>query len=106
MAKNRENESNEVETAAEAAAATTGGGGKSIVLKLPDGSEMKRTDYIRRRWAEKASRSEITKEVNELTAATFGPDAKKVPYQVIFAATKGYEGGPDKPATAATQETE
>lgn len=91
----------EVKTAGQVAAGGAGGSdGRSILLKLEDGTSVKRTDYIRRRWQEKASRGEITKEVNQLTANTFGPDSKAVPYQVIFQATKGLEGGPDKVATA------
>lgn len=84
-------------TAAQAAAGVGGGSdGRSIMLKLEDGTQVKRTDYIRDRWQNgKISRGEITKEVNKLTAATFGDDAKAVPYQVIFQATKGLPGGPE-----------
>lgn len=91
----------EVKTAAQAAAGGTAGGGadgRSIMLKLEDGTSVRRTDYIRKRWSEKASRPVILKEVNQLTANTFGPEAKAVPYQVVFQATKGVEGGPDKAA--------
>lgn len=96
----------ESKTAAQVAAGgTAGGDGRSIVLKLPDGTSIKRTDYIRKRWSEdRVSRGEITKEVNALTAATFGDDAKAVPYQVIFQATKGVEGGPKKEAAAPKSE--
>lgn len=67
------------------------------ILTLKDGSTVKRTDYIRKRWAEKASRSEITKEVSELAGT-------KIIYQIIFAATKGIPGGPDKVAAPAPAE--
>lgn len=69
---------------------------KLLTVKYSDGTtkQEKRIDYIRRRWAEKASRSQITKEVSEFAG-------KKVPYQIIFAATKGVPGGPDKAPAAA-----
>ncbi len=41
-----------------------------------------RVDFIKRRFAEGATRSAITKEVNELSGGA------TVPYQIIFAATK------------------
>lgn len=56
---------------------------------VPEGSSMKRTDYIRKRWADKTSRGTIAK---ELTAI----QGKTVPYQIVFQATKGVAGGPDK----------
>lgn len=61
---------------------------RAIVLTLKDGSTEKRADYIRRRWGEKnATRSQIAAELSEL-------QGKKVPYQIVFQATKGVEGGP------------
>jgi hypothetical protein len=97
MAKN----DNQGQAAAEAPAATTeaaasGGDKRSIVLKNGE----KRADYIRRRWLEKASRSDITKELN--TAELNPTPDKKIPYQIVFQATKGKPGGPDpKVETAA-----
>ena len=81
--------------AAIAVAATAGGDSRSIILQVPmtDGTKqaMKRTDYIRHRWGQKASRGTIRAEVSKL-------QDKDVPYQVIFGATKGIPGGPDKVA--------
>lgn len=95
---------NQNETAAEAVTETAdqspvtppvvagGGDARSIVLTVGD-RQIKRTDYIRQRWAEKAPRGLIAKELSEI-------QGKKVPYQVVFAATKGLAGGPDKAAPA------
>lgn len=56
--------------------------GRSVILKLADGSEERRIDYIRRRYYdEEAKRGDIAKELTELEGRT-------VPYQVVFAATK------------------
>jgi hypothetical protein len=83
-------------------AAASGGDKRAIVLKNGE----TRADYIRRRWLEKADRSTITKELNspELNPT---PD-KKIPYQIVFQATKGQPGGPDPKteAPAAAAETE
>jgi hypothetical protein len=72
-----------------------------IVLKMEGGTEVKRADYIRRRWREGASRSDIAKEVSKL-------QGQEVPYQIVFAATKGLAGGPPKntqaPASTAAAE--
>jgi hypothetical protein len=43
-----------------------------------------RVDYIKKRYAEGATRSAITKEVNELRT----PGSAPIPYQIIFGATK------------------
>lgn len=60
---------------------------------------VKRVDFIRERWGQGASRGQITKELNEP-----GVSDKKVPYQIVFAATKGQPGGPPKaPAEGAAQ---
>ncbi len=68
-------------------------GGKKVVL-LVKGQEVPRADYIRSLWTEKKmSRAEITKAVNEIITAQGG---KVIPYQIVFAATKGIVGGPDK----------
>lgn len=49
-----------------------------------------RLDYIRKRWKEGISRGQILKEVNALKTA----NSEDATYQIIFAATKGQEGGP------------
>jgi hypothetical protein len=107
MAKNNESggdaSGNTGSTEAAAAAPATAADRRRIIL--PTGEA--RADYIRRRWTEKADRSTITKELNsaELNPAFAGGDEKaKVPYQIVFQATKGHAGGPDPkveaPATA------
>ncbi len=58
------------------AKAVRGEGGKII---LRNGEN--RIDYIKRRFAAGATRSQITKEVSDLSG-------DKIPYQIIFAATK------------------
>lgn len=58
-------------------------GGKAIVLTLADGTEIKRSDYIRKRADEGAARSLIAKELTDL-------QGKEVVYQVVFAATKNH----------------
>lgn len=63
------------------------------MVTLKDGSSMKRIDYIRKRWQEGTARGAIAKELSELAG-------KKVPYQIVFAATKGVPGGPAKSAPA------
>jgi hypothetical protein len=50
---------------------------------LADGTP--RIDYIKKRWADGASRSQITKEINEKRVA----GSNVIPYQIVFAATKG-----------------
>lgn len=67
---------------------------RAIMLTLADGTSVKRTDYCRKRFTEdKVSRSAIAKELSAL-------QGKAVPYQIVFAATKGLEGGPEKVADA------
>jgi hypothetical protein len=58
-----------------------------------DGVSVKRIDLIRELWAAKHSRGSICKEVGRLVG-------EKVPYQIVFSATKGLAGGPDKVAAA------
>lgn len=60
------------------------------MVTLKDGTVMKRKDFILQRWTvDKKSRGDIAKELTELTG-------KKIPYQIVFAGTKGVKGGPDK----------
>jgi len=60
-------------------------------IVLPNGE--RRADYIRRRWKEGASRSEITAELNTKELYS-GKPGGKIPYQIVFQATKGQPGGP------------
>lgn len=63
--------------------------------------QVKRKDYILELWqgktttnnpeGKKWSRGAIAKHLTQITGKT-------VPYQIVFAATKGVEGGPDKAA--------
>jgi hypothetical protein len=78
------------ETAAAAPVASIPSTKDGAKVLLADGTP--RIDYIRKRYAEGATRSVITKEVNEKRVAGTEP----VPYQIIFAATKGLA----KPAVA------
>jgi hypothetical protein len=79
-----------------------------IMLNDPENGEpIARTDLIRRLWTQdKLSRSAITTVLNDPSVnkpAADGTAAKKIPYQIVFAALKGVEGGPpkvEKPATA------
>jgi len=73
-------------------ASASGKDGSKVLLK--DGTP--RIDFIRKRWAEKASRAQITKEINERRI----DGSPVVPYQIVFSATKGKPGGPDAPAAA------
>lgn len=57
---------------------------------------VKRKEYIVRLFTEnKMSRGAIAKHLSEITG-------KKVAYQIVFAATKGIKGGPDKEAVVET----
>jgi hypothetical protein len=67
---------------------TASGGGQARIM-LPNGES--RAAYIKRRWAEKAERATIVKEIQSA-----GPPHDKCTYQIVFAATKGLPGGPDK----------
>lgn len=54
------------------------------------GEIVKRKDFILECWQErKLSRGDIAKKLTEI-------QGKKVPYQIVFAATKKLPGGPDK----------
>lgn len=68
---------------AEATAAAEPKQGRAIVL--PNGE--KRADYIRRRYAEGTSRGDIMREINKLLEDA-GRGEEKIPYQIVFAATK------------------
>lgn len=69
------------------------------MVKRPDTGEMvKRKDYILELWTQKRwSRGEIAKHLTEITG-------KKVPYQIVFAATKDVAGGPVKAAVESSGE--
>jgi hypothetical protein len=97
MAKNQGNEATTENATTEAAAA----GGDKRAIVLPNGE--KRADYIRRRWAEKASRSDITKELNS-PELYVGPEGGSVKYQIVFQATRGVAGGPDPKTETAPAE--
>lgn len=65
------------------------------LIKHPESGELvKRKDFILELWAKKVSRGDIAKKLTEITG-------KKVPYQIVFAATKQIAGGPDKVVEAA-----
>jgi hypothetical protein len=98
MARNNNEQAAEAEAPA-AEAAASGGDKRSIVLL----SGEKRADYIRRRWKEGADRSTITKELN--TAELNPTPDKKIPYQIVFQATKGQEGGPAPKTEGSTSES-
>lgn len=85
------------EVGAQTEASTSGAGGRAITLTV-DGKEVRRVDYIRDLWASgKLTRGEIRKKLKE-------EHNHEVPYQIIFQATKGKEGGPapkaEEPAAA------
>lgn len=61
---------------------------RKIMLTV-DGEEISRVDFIRREWEAGKSRGAIAKELTKL-------QGKAVPYQIVFAATKGLAGGPKK----------
>jgi hypothetical protein len=100
----------EVETVegAEGAATEAKSGGKKVMLTIPaghvsgleEGTSISRADYIRKRFVEdKVNRGPIAKELTEL-------QGKDVPYQIVFASTKGLAGGTPKPAKAEGESTE
>jgi hypothetical protein len=68
-----------------------------LVTNPVTGEQVKRIDYIRELWkAGTHTRSAIAKHLTEISGET-------VPYQIVFAATKGIPGGPvaeAKPADA------
>lgn len=110
MAKNKSEDTSNVETqntegvAAPAVQPSTSDHVKMI--KLQDGTVMKRAEYIRDRWVNgKVSRGQIAKELTELNKVENGGDGKKIPYQVVFAVIKkGTPGGPDPVQAPATAE--
>jgi hypothetical protein len=55
-----------------------------------------RKDYILELWGNKWGRGPIAKHLTDLNTVENGGDGKKIPYQIVFAATKGKPGGPDK----------
>lgn len=60
-----------------------------------DGSMVKRSDYMKALYVEKKwSRGQIRKHISEITG-------KDIKFQIVYAATKGLKGGPDKPAEGA-----
>lgn len=62
---------------------------RGIMLNV-DGKETRRVDYIRSLWeSKKYTRGEIRVKVSEIQGV-------QVPFQIIFAATKGLEGGAPK----------
>lgn len=79
---------------------------KITVYDPENGQPIARTDLIRRLWTQdKLSRSAITSVLNDPSVNPPTKDeagnevpAKKIPYQIVFAATKGLEGGPPKAA--------
>lgn len=119
MAKNRSDESTQntentegqVQNT-EATATTAAGAGDDRFKKIKHpgtGQEVNRKDYILELWqVNKMTRGAIAKHLTELRSVENGGDGKKVPYQIVFATTKGKPGGPDKPvegtAPAATAE--
>lgn len=56
------------------------------------GDTVNRADFIRTAWKSRTvDRGGIRKEINRLNKAT---GQKEIPYQIVFQATKGHEGGP------------
>ena len=109
MAKNRSEET-VVETQVDAAATAPVVATPSHIkmVKLSDGTQVKRADYIRDRWVNgKLSRGQITAELNALNTVENGGDGKKILYQVVFAVIKkGTPGGPDPVVAPAAPATE
>jgi len=75
----------------------------------PDGTftVKNRKDYILELFqGQKWGRGPIARHLTELNKTENGGDGKKIAYQIVFAATKGKPGGPDKPVeNAATPQT-
>lgn len=69
--------------AAEATEAAAPKQGRAITL--PNGE--KRADYIRNRFAEGVARGDIMREINKMLEEA-GRGEEKIPYQIVFAATK------------------
>jgi hypothetical protein len=70
---------------------------QKITVNDPEnGQAIPRQELIKRLWTqEKLSRSQITTVLNDPKVNTTG---KKIPYQIVFAATKGVAGGPEQKA--------
>lgn len=54
--------------------------GRTVMIELPDGTKMPRSEYIRQEFMKGRTRSDIAKELD-------------VPYQIVYAATKGMTNG-------------
>jgi len=67
---------------------SSAGGGTARIM-LPTGEP--RVAYIKRRWEAGVSRNQILKEIQSA-----GGVHEKCTYQIVFSATKGVPGGPDK----------
>ncbi len=81
--------------AATAAATATAADERYKTVEHPvTGQTVRRLDYIRELWVNGMARGDIAKHLTEITK-------KKVPYQIVFAATKGLAGGPVKVPAAA-----
>jgi hypothetical protein len=91
---NQTGSSSQPQPAAASAPAASNVPDERYKMIMVNGVPTKRIDYIRKRWAEKVARGQIAKELSELSG-------KKVPYQIVFSATKGLAGGPDKAPVAA-----
>lgn len=105
--KNEATETNtEVETTATAAPAQVVADERYRKVKDPETGEIvNRKDFILKCWTEKKmSRGAIAKQLTEMNSVENGGSGKKVPYQIVFASTKGVAGGPDKPTEVATPE--
>lgn len=62
------------------------------------GEIINRKDFILKCWTvKKMSRGAIAKALTEMNSVENGGNGKKIPYQIVFASTKGVPGGPDKP---------
>lgn len=66
-------------------ATTTAAPAASNAIVLPNGQ--KRVDYIRQQFAAGVKRGDIRKAINDMYEAAGQPE-KKIPYQIVFAATK------------------
>jgi len=71
------------------------------IVTTPSGEAVNRTDYIRQLWvgegieeADKMTRSQIRDHIVEECTSENGENT--IPYQIVFAATKGLAGGPSE----------
>ncbi len=68
---------------------------RSKMIIDPEGNEVKRTDYIRKLWADgNMTRGEIRDHLKNECSAENGEN--EIAYQIVFAATKNLEGGPSE----------